>query len=225
MLDKSRGLTADCVTYDLEDSVSTHMKAEARQALRSILALPRSAGIKEQAVRINAVGSGLAEDDLAELVGIHYQPPTRCNTLLKTSTVQSTASRYHCRPKGKLGIGSPLGHRFPRTPPALTEKQSFTLGPSPDHHTRTDRIRKSPLGSQLHLQRLASALRARLRRRRLCFRPLPYAHPLTNRGPLRPRRNRHRRTRPRPPLPHRSRMHLIPGRPRPHDDGGGVPRR
>lgn len=46
-----------------------HMKAEARQALRSVLALPRSAGIKEQAVRINAVDSGLAEDDLAELVG------------------------------------------------------------------------------------------------------------------------------------------------------------
>ena len=71
MLDKSRGLTVDCVTYDLEDSVSMNMKAEARQNLRAILALPRSAGIKEQAVRINAVDSGLAEDDLAELVGIH----------------------------------------------------------------------------------------------------------------------------------------------------------
>lgn len=71
MLDKSRGLTADCVTYDLEDSVSMNLKAEARQNLRSILALPRSAGIKEQSVRINAVDSGLAEDDLAALVGIH----------------------------------------------------------------------------------------------------------------------------------------------------------
>ncbi len=70
MMDKSRGMTADCITYDLEDSVSMNMKAEARQSLRSILALPRSAGIKEQAVRINAVDSALAEDDLAELVGI-----------------------------------------------------------------------------------------------------------------------------------------------------------
>ena len=75
MLDKSRGLAADCITYDLEDSVSVNMKVEARQSLRSILALPRSAGIKEQAVRINAVDSGLAEDDLAELVGVHWQSP------------------------------------------------------------------------------------------------------------------------------------------------------
>ena len=70
MLDKSRGLAADCVTYDLEDSVSMNVKAEARQNL----ALPRSAGITEQAVRINAVGSGLAEHDLAELMRIHWQP-------------------------------------------------------------------------------------------------------------------------------------------------------
>ena len=71
MLDKSRSLTADCVTYDLEDSVSMNMKAEARQSLRSILALPRPVGSKEEAVRINAVGSGLEEDDLVELVGTH----------------------------------------------------------------------------------------------------------------------------------------------------------
>ncbi|KAI4244667.1 MAG: hypothetical protein L6R40_002871 [Gallowayella cf. fulva] len=65
MLEKSQGLTVDCVAYDLEDSVSPNMKAEARQNLRSHLSKPRPAGITEQAVRINDVRSGLAEDDLA----------------------------------------------------------------------------------------------------------------------------------------------------------------
>lgn len=68
MLEKSQGLTVDCVAYDLEDSVSPNMKAEARQNLRSHLSKPRPAGITEQAVRINDVRSGLAEDDLAAVV-------------------------------------------------------------------------------------------------------------------------------------------------------------
>lgn len=72
MLDKSRGLNVDCVAYDLEDSVSMNMKVEARQNLRSFFAQPRSAGTKECAVRINAIGSGLEEDDLVELVGIRW---------------------------------------------------------------------------------------------------------------------------------------------------------
>ena len=34
--------------FDPEDSVSMNVKAEARQSLRSILALPRPVGLKEQ---------------------------------------------------------------------------------------------------------------------------------------------------------------------------------
>ncbi|KAL8813059.1 MAG: hypothetical protein Q9223_007141 [Gallowayella weberi] len=68
MLEKSCGLTVDCVAYDLEDSVSLNMKAEARQNLVSHLSKSRPAGVKEQAVRINDVRSGLAEDDLAAVV-------------------------------------------------------------------------------------------------------------------------------------------------------------
>jgi citrate lyase subunit beta-like protein len=67
-LEKSRSLTVDCVAYDLEDSVTPGKKAEARNNLRQFLAQERAPGIREQAVRINAVDSGLALDDLTEVV-------------------------------------------------------------------------------------------------------------------------------------------------------------
>ncbi|KAJ9648576.1 hypothetical protein H2199_001431 [Coniosporium tulheliwenetii] len=68
MLDKSRGLNVDCVAYDLEDSVTPGKKAEARSNLRQLLEQPRVEGIREQAVRINSVDSGLALDDLTEVL-------------------------------------------------------------------------------------------------------------------------------------------------------------
>ncbi|KAJ9637090.1 hypothetical protein H2204_005014 [Knufia peltigerae] len=67
-LDKSRSLTADCVAYDLEDSVTPALKAEARTAVRRSLDQNLPGGIKERAVRINSVGSGLALADLQEVV-------------------------------------------------------------------------------------------------------------------------------------------------------------
>lgn len=67
-LDKSRSLAADCVAYDLEDSVTPHMKAEARSLVRRAIDQPAPAGIRERAVRINSVDSGLALGDLTEVV-------------------------------------------------------------------------------------------------------------------------------------------------------------
>ncbi|KAJ5769954.1 uncharacterized protein N7511_002005 [Penicillium nucicola] len=67
-LDKSRSLTADCVAYDLEDSVTPHMKAEARGLVRRALDQTAPAGIRERAVRINSVDSGLALGDLTEVL-------------------------------------------------------------------------------------------------------------------------------------------------------------
>ena len=58
----------DCMAYDLEDSVTLTRKREARANIRQLLDQPRAAGIKEQSVRINAVESGLALDDLTEVV-------------------------------------------------------------------------------------------------------------------------------------------------------------
>ncbi|KAL8693795.1 MAG: hypothetical protein Q9218_001443 [Villophora microphyllina] len=68
MLDKSRGLNVDCVAYDLEDSVTPSKKPEARNNIRQFLQQPRSDGIRENAVRINAVQTGLALDDLTEVL-------------------------------------------------------------------------------------------------------------------------------------------------------------
>ena len=68
MLEKSRGLNVDCVAYDLEDSVTPGKKPEARKAIRKFLDQSRAKGIRESAVRINAVESGQALDDLTEIV-------------------------------------------------------------------------------------------------------------------------------------------------------------
>jgi citrate lyase subunit beta-like protein len=67
-LEKSRGLNVDCVAYDLEDSVTAGKKVEARKNIRQLFEHPRPSGILEQAVRINSVDSGLALDDLTEVV-------------------------------------------------------------------------------------------------------------------------------------------------------------
>ncbi|KAJ5504033.1 Pyruvate/Phosphoenolpyruvate kinase [Penicillium fimorum] len=67
-LDKSRSLTADCVAYDLEDSVTPHMKAEARSLVRRAIDQAAPPGIRERAVRINSVDSGLALRDLTEIL-------------------------------------------------------------------------------------------------------------------------------------------------------------
>ncbi|UNI14732.1 hypothetical protein JDV02_001333 [Purpureocillium takamizusanense] len=69
MLSKSLRLASDNVTYDLEDSVTPSLKPSSRQQLRSHLtslsARPQS--IAELAVRINAISTSFALDDLTAL--------------------------------------------------------------------------------------------------------------------------------------------------------------
>ncbi|KAI5786338.1 citrate lyase subunit beta [Peziza echinospora] len=64
MLEKSKALKVDCISYDLEDSVTPALKSLARENIRKLLLTPRPEGVRERAVRINSVGSGLAEEDL-----------------------------------------------------------------------------------------------------------------------------------------------------------------
>ncbi|PGH20714.1 hypothetical protein AJ80_03474 [Polytolypa hystricis UAMH7299] len=68
MLDKSRSLVADCIAYDLEDSVTPSRKADARILVRNAIDQPLPSEIKERAVRINSVSSGLALGDLTEVL-------------------------------------------------------------------------------------------------------------------------------------------------------------
>ncbi|RYP27290.1 hypothetical protein DL768_011276 [Monosporascus sp. mg162] len=69
MLSKSLGLTSDNITYDLEDSVTPAAKSSARAALREHLAGlgARPPGVSELAVRINAVSTPHALEDLTAL--------------------------------------------------------------------------------------------------------------------------------------------------------------
>ncbi|KAJ1659975.1 hypothetical protein IWQ61_001039 [Dispira simplex] len=60
---KSLTSPADCVIYDLEDSVATNRKGAAREMVFEALKLG-TASKSELAVRINSVSSGLAFDDL-----------------------------------------------------------------------------------------------------------------------------------------------------------------
>lgn len=71
-LEKSRALAVDLCVYDLEDSVSASKKPQARTNVRELLSQPKPTGIREQAVRINSVESGLALDDLNEVVRIIF---------------------------------------------------------------------------------------------------------------------------------------------------------
>lgn len=66
-LDKARGLSADMVIIDLEDSVPADRKAEARVAMRAALAHGYPG--KAVAVRINAYGHPEQPADLAALAG------------------------------------------------------------------------------------------------------------------------------------------------------------
>jgi citrate lyase subunit beta/citryl-CoA lyase len=62
-LEKSRSLPADCVIYDLEDSIGPTAKAAARDDLVTFLARAKS-NDQERVVRINSLGSGWAEADV-----------------------------------------------------------------------------------------------------------------------------------------------------------------
>lgn len=58
----------DSIAYDLEDSVTPSKKPEGRANILAVLNKDRVPNIREQAVRINPVGSGLALDDLTEIL-------------------------------------------------------------------------------------------------------------------------------------------------------------
>lgn len=67
MIEKARAFEADVIVLDLEDSVPPAEKERARQTVRR--AIPTLAALGHTVhVRVNAVGSGLARDDLAAVV-------------------------------------------------------------------------------------------------------------------------------------------------------------
>lgn len=67
-LQKSHSLTVDTISYDLEDSVTLSNKVSARQNILQFLNKSRPPHVNEISVRINDVSSGLALDDLNEVL-------------------------------------------------------------------------------------------------------------------------------------------------------------
>lgn len=65
---KATTLDVDCICMDMEDGVALNRKAEARQIIADALA-QLNFGRSERLVRINAIGSGLEEDDLQVVIG------------------------------------------------------------------------------------------------------------------------------------------------------------
>ena len=65
---KASACGADALILDLEDSVATAKKVEARKAVADFLSRDRTVPVF---VRINPLGGSLADDDLAAIIGTH----------------------------------------------------------------------------------------------------------------------------------------------------------
>ncbi|MHB0924050.1 MAG: HpcH/HpaI aldolase/citrate lyase family protein [Bellilinea sp.] len=69
-VEKAAVLGADCVCLDIEDGVALNRKADARVTIAGVLSR-LDFGRSERLVRINPVGSGLENDDLAAILPAH----------------------------------------------------------------------------------------------------------------------------------------------------------
>ena len=110
-LDKSRTLSADCIAYDLEDSVTPSKKAEARHLVRKTLDQEIPQQIKERAVRINSVGSGLALGDLEEVVKssnlttlVVPKVESASDLTFISDVLAHSRSKEHLESKGQISI-------------------------------------------------------------------------------------------------------------------------
>ncbi|MCJ1310890.1 hypothetical protein MMC25_004558 [Agyrium rufum] len=128
MIEKSRGLVVDNVTYDLEDSVTMNRKDEARSYLASFLNGPRARGIGDQAVRINSVSSGLAEKDLLAVLDAKH-----IDTIV-VPKVDSPSDLYLVR--------DILSHKLPHRHPPTSQQSSASSSDSraSDTHSKPIQI-------------------------------------------------------------------------------------
>jgi citrate lyase beta subunit len=69
-IQKAATLGVDCICMDMEDGVALNRKAEARQTIAEALRT-LDFGASERLARINAIGSGLEQADLAEVLPAH----------------------------------------------------------------------------------------------------------------------------------------------------------
>ncbi|KAK3330347.1 Pyruvate/Phosphoenolpyruvate kinase-like domain-containing protein [Apodospora peruviana] len=116
MLTKSLSLTCDNITYDLEDAVAPSKKQEARESLRShLLYQARPASIGELAVRINAISTPHALDDLlamADLPRVDTIVIPKVNSAsdlsFVTDVLRQTAPERYSSSSSSATVGQPI---------------------------------------------------------------------------------------------------------------------
>ncbi|KAG8334505.1 hypothetical protein J6590_088661 [Homalodisca vitripennis] len=73
-INKGINSKADCIALDCEDGVAINRKKEARATIRSVLDAGNLPKRPEVGVRVNAVDSGLCEDDLSVILSASNPP-------------------------------------------------------------------------------------------------------------------------------------------------------
>lgn len=109
-LDKSATSSADSVIYDLEDSVTPANKSAARSLVRQALdTIPSASPRTERGVRINSVSSGLALQDLQEVLGstsLKTIVLPKCDTAGDLTFVRDVIAHHHS--SSSSGSQSPI---------------------------------------------------------------------------------------------------------------------
>jgi len=107
-IEKAISLDVDCICMDLEDGVAVSQKEAARGTVRSALT-ELAFGRSEKLVRINPVGSGLEEADLAATLpgqpdGVVVPKVGGAQALRWLDDRLTAAEREHGWPEGAVGI-------------------------------------------------------------------------------------------------------------------------
>ena len=107
-IQKSISLGVDCVCMDMEDGVAANRKAEARRLIVEALQT-LDFGRSERLVRINAIGSGLEEDDLDSVLpahpdGIVIPKVDTGEQIHSVSNRIAAAEREHDWPRGSIHL-------------------------------------------------------------------------------------------------------------------------
>ncbi|NLG72226.1 MAG: CoA ester lyase [Chloroflexi bacterium] len=105
---KAAGLGVDCVCMDLEDGVALNRKEAARSTIRQAL-LEIDFGRAERLARINALESGLAEEDLQSVLpahpdGIVVPKVEHGEQIRQVSEWIAAAERQHGWPEGEIAL-------------------------------------------------------------------------------------------------------------------------
>ncbi len=108
MIEKAGSLPTDVLVLDLEDSVPAAEKANARAMVRDAIAGPSLKG-QMVFVRINSIGSGLAEEDLEAVItpgidGINIPKPKSADDIKKVEAIVERLEKERGIEKGHIKL-------------------------------------------------------------------------------------------------------------------------